>query len=108
MQYAYMHAGDNKPDLEITVTDSDGNQVLFTSGSTAVFEMTDPVTGTEYTNLGTCTITQTSSETTITLAWGATATANIGTYWGRFKVTYPGGAITHVPNDDYIVVRITE
>ncbi len=107
-EYFFIQTDDLKPDLSITVTDEDGNQVTFVEGTTAKFSMYDPVTGTTYTSAANAVISQTSTVTTFTQGWDAPMTVAPGTYYGRFLVTYPSGATLHIPNDDYIIVRVTE
>lgn len=105
--------GDRAPTLRVTCKDASGAAVDLTNATSVTFTMRNASDGTVKINAAAGTFVNPRTSGVVDYAWGATDTNTVGTYNGKFTVTWADGTKTSFPTDqvtanNYIVVNVVD
>ena len=99
-----MKQGDTGPSLTATLKNPDGTAANL-SGATVKLNIKARRGGTTLVNHGTVTVTD-ATNGRVSYAWQVADTANPGSFYVEWEVTYAGGMITTYPNDKSALLEI--
>lgn len=99
-----MKQGDTGPPLTATLKNPDGT-VANLNGATVKLNIKARRGGTVLVNHGTVTVTD-ATNGRVSYAWQVADTANPGSFYVEWEVTYAGGVITTYPNDKSALLEI--
>lgn len=104
MNEFYLKKGDLLPKLRATLLDADGTAIDI-SGASATFSMKNASTGALKINAAVATVAD-AVNGVVEYPWAGTDTDTVGTYYGEFVLTFPGGKKQTVPNYQFIKIYI--
>lgn len=109
MRDSYLHAmktGDREPSIRRKLLSATSGDPIDLAGASAKFIMKDSA-GNEAVNAAAVIETPTTTGV-VRYDWQAGDTSEEGTFEAEFQIVFSGGNVYTMPNDGYIIVKITE
>lgn len=101
----FIKQDDTSPELEVTLYDEEGGNLINLLGSTVVFNMRNKNTGEVKVARGSCTLVD-AENGVVKYPWQSGDTEDFGAFYGEFEVTYADSSVETFPNRNYIIVLI--